>query len=138
MRRPEKVAALLTMETYWEMWPQIPWVELEASSVPLPHLDPYGSATSTLVLMHKRRVPAEALAGDLPVPTCGLCFEALRGPKPWMPKFALANFLWLGRHPPLLRDTTLGHQLCSRWGVWYLRKCICPAKGATRVRGITA
>ena len=116
MRRPEKVAELLTMETYWEMWQQIPWVELEASSVPLPHLDPDGNATSTLVLMHKRRVPAEALAGDLPVPTCGLCFEALRGPKPWMPKFALANFLWLGRHPPLLRDTTLGHQLLLALG----------------------
>ena len=28
-----------------------------------------------------------------------------------MPKFALANCLWLGRHPTILRETNLAHQL---------------------------
>ena len=33
-----------------------------------------------------------------------------------MAKHALSNFLWIGRHPPLFRGTSLGHQLLLALG----------------------
>ena len=111
MSRPSLVAQLLSVEAYAAAWPLIPREELDASAVSLQHKDAFGDEACTSVLMHKRRVPEGALSGEEPVWVCTTCRDALRGPKPRMPKRALANFLWLGRHPPELRDTTLGHEL---------------------------
>ena len=46
-----------------------------------------------------------------------------------MPKYALANFNWLGRHPPELRDTTLGHQLLLPLGRVVSTKVYLSSKG---------
>jgi len=116
MQSPRQVAQLLSTAAYAEAWPQIPRQELDASSVALPHLTQEGGCTTTLVLMHKRRVPLDALQGASTVCVCSLCYDALSGKKPTMPKFALANFLWLGRHIPLLRNARLGHQLLLALG----------------------
>ena len=104
MRKPEKVAALLDAEKYHESWPLIPLEELQASSVPLPHKGVDNQPTTTLVLMHKRRVSAAALRGEEPVHVCSLCYEAFEKSNPKLSKCCLANWMWLGRHPPLLRE----------------------------------
>ena len=116
MSRPDKVAQLLDVRVYHEAWPQIPLAELEASAVELPHSDGLGGTTTTKVLMHKRRVSAASLRGESPVWVCELCYAAFRGQHPKLSEFCLANWLWLGRHTPLLRDATLGSQLLLALG----------------------
>ena len=76
MARPDKVAQLLDVRVYHEAWPRIPLEELEASAVDLPHKKGLGENTTTKVLMHKRRVSAEALRGESTVCVCDLCHEA--------------------------------------------------------------
>ena len=112
MPSPGLVADLLCVEKYKSAWPDIPAEELDASAVDLPHLAPDGTPTSTKVLMHRKRVSKAALEGKETVAICQCCFDAYskRNPRA-MSKTALSNNLWLGRHPPLLRDASLGHQL---------------------------
>ena len=45
------------------------------------------------------------------VPICVGCNAALSRKVPTMPKYALANDLWMGRLPPQLRDLSLGAKL---------------------------
>ena len=111
MKSPELVAELLDVEHYAKAWPLIPHEELMASSVQLPYMNSIGDPTSKAVLMHSRRVSQEALRGEVAVWVCKCCHVALKPKKPTMPKFALANFLWLGRHLDLMRNANLGHQL---------------------------
>ena len=129
MQSPHLVAELLKTEHYSEAWPLIPRAELDASSVLLPHLDAAGEETSTLVLMHKRRVPNSALTGETTVCVCTPCRDALCGKRPTMPKKALANFLWLGRHLPLLREARLGHALLLALGRVVSTKVYLSSKG---------
>ena len=111
MKSPRLVAELLAAGAYAEAWPLIPREELDASAVAFPHQDRDKQATTTMVLMHKRRVTQCALDGEATSWVCADCHDSLKGPTPRMPKYALANFNWLGRHSPELRETTLGHQL---------------------------
>ena len=131
MSNPAAVARLLSAAWYAECWPRIPWPELEASAVDLPHPDPDSpeEMTSTKVLLHKRRIPESALEGQESVCACALCVDALRGKKPRMPKYTLANFLWLGRHHPLLREASLGHQLLLALGRVVSTKVYLSSKG---------
>ena len=129
MRKPEKVAALLDAEKYHEDWPLIPLEELKASSVPLPHKGVDNKPTTTLVLMHKRRVSAAALRGDEPVHVCSLCHEAFEKSNPQLSNCCLANWMWLGRHPPLLRESTLGEQLLLALGRVVSTKVYLSSKG---------
>lgn len=46
-----------------------------------------------------------------------------------MAPYALSNFLWLGRHPPLLRRATLGHQLLLALGRVVSTKVYLSSKG---------
>ena len=61
--------------------------------------------------MHKRRVTEEHLNGLATAPVCEDCHDAYWKGKPTLCKWAHSNYNWPGRHPPLLRDTTWGHQL---------------------------
>ena len=79
--------------------------------------------------MHKRRVSARALSGDEEVHVCQCCFDAFRGKSPKLSKVCLANWLWLGRHPPIFRDSTLGHQLLLALGRVVSTKVYLSSKG---------
>ena len=106
MAMPGKVAQLLSVERYLELWPLIPRDNIYASAVDLPHDGMY-----TPVLLHKRRITQAALNGVDKVNVCTLCYEAFKGVKPKMSAVCLANCNWIGRHETMLRDTTLGHEL---------------------------
>ena len=41
----------------------------------------------------------------------GDCYDAFREKSPRLCRFALANHMWLGRWPPILRDANLSHQM---------------------------
>ena len=129
MKKPHKVAALLSPDEYHAAWPLIPLEELRASSVALPHTDEDGVATTSLVLARKRRIPIGALSGEETVNVCTDCFESFKGAAPCLSKYCLANWLWLGRHPPLLREATLGHQLLLALGRTVSTKVYCSSKG---------
>ena len=47
-----------------------------------------------------------------------------------MSKYSLANYLWLGRHPPLFRNARLGHQLLLALGRVVSTKVYLSSKGA--------
>ena len=106
MAMPGKVAQLLSVERYLELFPLIPQDNIYASAVDLPHDDMY-----TPVLMHKRRITQAALKGMEKVNVCAQCYEAFKGTKPKLSAVCLANCNWIGRHEIMFRDTTLGHEL---------------------------
>ena len=110
------VAQLLFAEWCASQWPLIPREELMASAVDLPHEAQDGSCTTTKVLMHKRRVSADALAGTDTVCVCASCKTAVWRQIPLLLRFSLANLLSLGRHHPLFQRTSIGHQLLLALG----------------------
>ena len=131
---PSLVADLLDVKWYETEWKLIPREELEASAVDFPHpAEDDSGVTTTKVLMHKRRVPDEALAGEEPVCVCRDCRDALWKRKPTMPRYSLANWLWLGRHPPLFRMATIGHQLLLALGRVVSTKVYLSSKGVDEV-----
>ena len=87
-----------------------------ASAIDFPHFDADGAETSTKILLHRRRVPPEALTGETPVNVCDDCRNALWARRPKVPTLALVNDLWLGRHPPMFRSANLAHQLLLALG----------------------
>ena len=89
MASPAAVADLVSVEWYKSQWPSIPDEELDASAVDLPHEAVDGTATSTKVLMHKKRVSRAALAGKEPVAICNTCYHAYKGSRPELSKTAL-------------------------------------------------
>ncbi|CAK0880981.1 unnamed protein product [Prorocentrum cordatum] len=130
MKNPAKVAHLLSAEWYHEQWDLIPWEQLLASSVDLPHLGPDGETMMTTpVLMHKRRVPEGACAGAKHVYVCHNCKDCYKGPTPRLSPSALSNYLWLGRHEPVFRDASLGHQLLLALGPVVSMKVYLSSKG---------
>ena len=125
-----KFAECLSAEWYQQRWPLIPHEELMASAVDFPHEDADGAPTSTKILLHKRRVPPEALEGTSAVKVCDDCWTALWKKKPpQVPPMALVNDLWLGRHPPHLRDAPLSHQLLLALGRVVSTKLYLSSKG---------
>ena len=125
----------LSAEWYHRRWPLIPRDDLLASAVDFPHEDAEGEETTTKILLHKRRVPPEALTGEVPVRVCTDCRTALWAKRPTVPRLALVNDLWLGRHPPLLRAANLAHQLLLALGRVVSTKLYLSSKGAdTAVR----
>ena len=93
IQNPTAVADLLSAEWYKERWEKIPMDDLLASSVPWGVTDGDGNVVEKAVLMHKRRVPESALAGESAVSVCQLCREALWKPVPTLPRYALTNDL---------------------------------------------
>jgi len=111
---PRKIAQkLLSPERYHERWRfkrqdgshgGIPLEELQASAVQDPAPD------GKLWLLHQKAFRDESGNVDATrkVPICRCCQQALSGLAPRMPKYALANDLWMGRMPPALRDLSVG------------------------------
>ena len=116
MANPADVASLLSADWHHDQWALIPEAELYASAVDFPHPDADGSPTITKVLMHKRRVSADELAGNAPADACPCCKDAFWAKRPVLCKISFANFLWLGRHLPMFRDASLGRQLLLALG----------------------
>ena len=130
-----KFAENLAADWYRQRWPLIPQEELLASAVDFPHLGADGEETTTKILLHKRRVPPEALAGEAPVNVCSPCRTALWAKRPTVPKLALINDLWFGRHPPMFQCANLAHQLLLALGRVVSTKLYLSSKGAdTAVR----
>ena len=132
MKNPQMVVKLLSAEQYHKDWPEIPEAELYASAVDFPLEDDEGSVVTTKVLMHKRRVSAEALLGNEPVEVCSICKEAFWPKHPQLSKFCFANSLWLGRHLPMFRDASLGHQLLLALGRVVSTKVYLSSKGVNQ------
>ena len=125
-------ADCLSAEWYHQRWPLIPRDELMSSAVDFPHDDSEGSPTSTKILLHKRRVPPEALEGEVPVKVCDDCRRDLWSDHPKVPLMALVNDLWLGRHHPLLRKAALAHQMLLALGRVVSTKIYLSSKGADK------
>ena len=81
------------------------------------------------VLMHKRRVTPEHLNGTTPAKVCEDCHEAFWKTQPKLSKWCLSNYNWLGRHLPVFRDATLGHQLLLALGRVVSTKVYLSSKG---------
>ena len=126
---PPGVARLLDVQCYHEMWPLIPLHELEASAVDITYTGEDGAPATRKVLMHKRRVSESASRGESPVLVCKTCHAAFWASKPYLSKYSLANSLWLGRHPPIFRSATLGHQLLLALGRVVSTKVYLSSKG---------
>ncbi|HIE69944.1 MAG TPA: hypothetical protein EYP98_07085, partial [Planctomycetes bacterium] len=100
-RNPKAVAELLDPERYVddEHWSWLPKEEVRRSC-PKVVLCIDGVRQRRRLLLHRRRLQDdEACTGQRAVPVCRLCYTALAATKPRMPLHALANGLWLGRHP---------------------------------------
>ncbi|CAK0814408.1 unnamed protein product, partial [Prorocentrum cordatum] len=125
-------ADCLSAEWYHQRWPLIPRDELMSSAVDFPHDDCEGSPTSTKILLHRRRVPPEALEGKVPVKVRDDCRRDLWSDHPKVPLMALVNDLWLGRHHPLLRKAALAHQMLLALGRVASTKIYLSSKGADK------
>ena len=130
MQNPAAVADLLSAEWYSEQWPLIPKAELEASAVDFPYQCEDGEWTTKKILLHKRRVTEEHLNGTAPAKVCEDCHEAFWKARPTLSKWSLSNYNWLGRHLPIFRDATLGHQLLLALGRVVSTKVYLSSKGA--------
>ena len=125
-------ADCLSADWYHRRWPLIPREELMSSAVDFPHEGSDGSPTCTKILLHKRRVPPEALEGAVPVLVCDDCRRDLWSDCPRVPLMALVNDLWLGRHHPLIRKAALAHQMLLALGRVVSTKVYLSSKGADK------
>ena len=82
---------------YARLWPKIPLEELISSCVPHP-TGTYENGTPWLWLVNKKALPPRVTSATASY-ACRECVHALTAKKPRMPKFALANSLWIGRYP---------------------------------------
>ena len=116
-----RVNELLCVARYAESFPCIPPEELEASAVVHPRNSDYKW------LLHKRRVPCDAAGAGLHghlVWLCKDCRNDLCKQCPKMPKFALANHMWVGREVPLYQHLSLGMRLLLSRGRCCWRKYV--------------
>ena len=114
----DAIADFLSPEAYWRRWCfksmdgrqcGIPLQELRASAV----RDP---GTGKLWLLHRKlfrfiwneKLQQEAADPCQSVPVCAECKRSLRGPRPYLCRYALANDLWMGKLPAPLRGLSEG------------------------------
>ena len=69
---------------------------------------------------------------DQQVPFCSDCLTSIRRPRPQMPKFALANDLWLGQLPAPLRHLSEGAWLMLALARPFIHRIICYRDGQTQ------
>ena len=79
-----------------------PSVSTELSPVPEPRI--------AKLLLHKRRVSPEMIAGAQRAHVCRICAHYFWLEEPQMPPLALANDLWLGRLVPVLAGANYWHK----------------------------
>ena len=82
---------------YARLWPKIPLEELISSCVLHP-TGTYENGAPWLWLVNKKALPPHVTSATASY-ACRECVQALTAKKPRMPKFALANSLWIGRYP---------------------------------------
>ncbi|CAK9089597.1 Transketolase, partial [Durusdinium trenchii] len=100
----EKLCHLLGMRRYLQRWPHLrdqarAVEELRASAVEHPFLP------GEFLLLHRRRMPADPKA---PCDVCRECRTSLTGQFVSLPRYSLANDLWMGRQLPELRNLAAG------------------------------
>ncbi len=100
----ERLCDLLGVERYLQRWPQLaecPRVkrELQASAVQHPYLQ------DRYLLLHKKAMPEDTKSA---AKVCRSCRSSLTSSTLALPRFALANDLWMGRPLPELRNLSTG------------------------------
>ena len=138
----EAAHVLLSPERYHRRWRfagadgregGIPLAELEASCVREP------GRHGRLWLLHRKvfRIVVDEKTGeevadrDQWVPVCEDCHTALTGLRPRMPKFALANDLWMGAMPAPLRSLSVGSWMLLPLGRAAIRRYNCSNDAGT-------
>lgn len=93
---------IFDVQRYARLWPLIPIAELLGSSVEHPAgKDRRGKPWRWL--LNTKMLPGR-LSPDTIVDVCISCGKSLTRKVPQMPKFALANSLWIGREPLVFRS----------------------------------
>ncbi|CAK9081626.1 unnamed protein product [Durusdinium trenchii] len=95
-----RLCRVLGVQRYLERWPQLQArpeaiAELKASAVEHPFLK------EELLLLHRRRTPADVRD---PCDVCRECCGPLTSSMVSLPRYSLANDLWIGRQLPALRN----------------------------------
>eukprot|EP00438_Fugacium_kawagutii_P020118 Skav226970 [mRNA] locus=scaffold51:356186:370706:- [translate_table: standard] len=90
---------VLDVRRYQRLWPAIPKDELLASCVTHPS-GKYEDGTSWQWLLNTKVLPT-SVTKHTTVFGCMDCVRAVTAKQPRMPKFALANSLWIGRYPKI-------------------------------------
>ena len=105
----------------------IPLAELRASAVPDP-------VTGRLWLLHRKVFPflADGRTVDVAkkVPICKDCRVPLARLRPGLPKFALANDLWVGRLPDALAELSEGAKLLLPLARALIKRYNCKTEGS--------
>ena len=89
---------IFDVRRYEEAYPRIPKEEIRGSCVTHPS-GKYEDGSPWLWLLDSKHV-VQPVSHDTVCYVCNDCSQALLRKKPVMPKFALANYLWIGRYPP--------------------------------------
>lgn len=100
----ERLCDLLGVERYLQRWPQLAECprakrELQASAVQHPYLQ------DRYLLLHKKAMPEDTKSA---AKVCRSCRSSLTSSTVALPRFALANDLWMGRPLPGLRNLSPG------------------------------
>ena len=100
----ERLCDLLGVERYLQRWPQLAECprakrELQASAVQHPYLQ------DRYLLLHKKAMPEDTKSA---AKVCRSCRSSLTSSTVALPRFALANDLWMGRPLPGLRNLSTG------------------------------
>ena len=91
----ERLCRLLGVERYKRRWPHIDELELRKSAVEHPFFK------GQWLLLHKRRMPADVKDACF---VCKDCKGPLTASTITLPRYSLANDLWLGGQLPALRN----------------------------------
>ena len=101
VRRLHTHTHIFNVYRYAKLWPLIPIEELLASSAEHPSgKDEEGKPWRWL--LNTKMLPSR-LSPDTVVDVCEACAKSLTRKVPVMPKYALANSLWIGREPAVFR-----------------------------------
>ena len=93
-KQQERLCRLLGVERYKRRWPHIEEEELMKTAVEHPYLK------GQFLLLHKRRMPEDARDACL---VCRDCKGPLTSSMLTLPRYSLANDLWMGQQPAALR-----------------------------------
>ena len=90
-------AQIFDVRRYCKLWPSIPEIELLGSCVAHPS-GKYDDGTPWMWLLNTAAIPSPVTKHTACF-VCRHCGQSLTRKTPAMPKFALANSLWIGRYP---------------------------------------
>ena len=90
-------ARIFDVRRYCKLWPSIPEIELLGSCVAHPS-GKYDDGTPWMWLLNTAAIPSPVTKHTACF-VCRHCGQSLTRKTPAMPKFALANSLWIGRYP---------------------------------------